>query len=107
MLPTRTTRKKFIEQYLESYNSYKPAGSRGNFSVDQLCRDVDGYRGMPGFYWALFSFIQIEISDVDFDFLGFAESKLGEYCAWRREVEGTREQAGEEIPFRERRWALV
>lgn len=74
--------------------------------MDQLCRNIDRYRGMPGFYWALFSLIQIEISDVEFDFHGFVQSKPAEFWAWRREVVGTRAQSGEEIPFRERRWAF-
>lgn len=52
--------------------------------------------------WAL---IQATISQIDFDYASYAEIRLGEYWAWRREVDGTRAQTGEEIPLRERRWA--
>lgn len=52
--------------------------------------------------WAL---IQATISQIDFDYASYAEIRLGEYWAWRREADGTRAQTGEEIPLRERRWA--
>jgi ethanolamine kinase len=52
--------------------------------------------------WAL---IQAQISQIDFDYASYAETRLGEYYAWRREVDGSRAQAGEEMPLRERRWA--
>lgn len=52
--------------------------------------------------WAL---IQAQISQIDFDYASYAELRLGEYWAWKREVDGSRKQAGEEMPLRERRWA--
>lgn len=52
--------------------------------------------------WAL---IQAQISQIDFDYASYAEVRLGEYFAWRRELDGTRAKAGEEMPLRERRWA--
>jgi len=35
----------------------------------------------------------------------YAEQRLGEYWAWKREVDGSRKAAGEEMPLREKRWA--
>ena len=52
--------------------------------------------------WAL---IQAQISQIDFDYASYAETRLGEYYAWKREVDGSRKQAGEEMPLRESRWA--
>lgn len=52
--------------------------------------------------WAL---IQAQISRIDFDYASYAEIRLGEYYAWKRELDGSREKAGEELPLRERRWA--
>jgi ethanolamine kinase len=52
--------------------------------------------------WAL---IQAQISQIDFDYADYAEQRLGEYWAWKREVDGSRKQAGEEMPLREKRWA--
>lgn len=65
-------------------------------SADELL--TDRHRGV----WAL---IQAQISQIDFDYASYAETRLGEYYAWRREVDGSRAQAGEEMPLRERRWA--
>lgn len=73
--------------------------------VDGLCQDVDRYRGMPGFYWGVQALIQDDISDVQFDWASYAELRLAEFWAWRREVEGDRARSGEEITVRERRWA--
>lgn len=52
--------------------------------------------------WAL---IQAQISQIDFDYASYAELRLGEYWAWKREVDGSREKSGEEKPLREQRWS--
>jgi ethanolamine kinase len=52
--------------------------------------------------WAL---IQATISQIDFDYAAYAEARLGEYWAWRAEVEGTREAEGKLMPLREERWS--
>lgn len=106
MLPTRTTRKSFIEEYLQSYRSHH-SDEKANqaFTVEQMCLEVDRYRGMPGLYWGVQALVQNEISDVDFDWGSYAEVRLAEFWVWRREAEGARAQAGEEMTFRERRWA--
>ena len=102
LLPTRSTRRRFIEQYLEYYGRH--AERSENLSVDQLCHEVDTYRGMPGLVWGVFSLIQQEISEVKFDWPLFAERKLAEFWAWRRETDGSREKDGEDVPTRERKW---
>ncbi|KAH8426019.1 putative ethanolamine kinase [Aspergillus melleus] len=106
MVPTRSVRRQFLTEYVKSYSHHRglPESSQPDI-VDQLCRDVDRYRGIPGLYWGTWALIQAQISQIDFDYASYAELRLGEYYAWRREVEGTRAQAGEEMPLRERRWA--
>ncbi len=52
--------------------------------------------------WAL---IQAQISQIDFDYADYAEQRLGEYWAWKYEVDGSRKAAGKEMPLREKRWA--
>jgi ethanolamine kinase len=52
--------------------------------------------------WAL---IQAQISQIDFDYASYAELRLGEYWAWKREIDGTRQTSGEAMPLREQRWA--
>jgi ethanolamine kinase len=49
--------------------------------------------------------IQATISQIDFDYAAYAEVRLGEYSAWRAEVEGTRKAEGKEMPLREKRWS--
>jgi len=57
-------------------------------------------------YRGVWSLIQAQISQIDFDYAGYAETRLGEYWAWKREMDGSRKKAGEEMPLREQRWAL-
>jgi hypothetical protein len=66
--------------------------------ISYLFRLLTWNRGV----WAL---IQATISQIDFDYASYAEVRLGEYWAWRREEDGSRAQADEEMPLRERRWA--
>ena len=104
MLPTRLTRRAFLAEYLASFASH--SGELINTSVlNKLAEDVDRYRGMPGLYWGIWALIQATISQIDFDYSSYAEIRLGEYWAWRGEVEGSRKRAGKEMPLRERRWA--
>ncbi|KAK7714872.1 hypothetical protein SLS57_006943 [Botryosphaeria dothidea] len=104
-LPTRSERRDFISQYVSSYSSHLPhpwAQSEVDAKADQLFREVDDFRGVPGFYWGIWALIQAKISQIDFDYASYAEVRLGEYWAWKAELLGTR--AGEK-PLRERRWA--
>ena len=104
MLPTKSIRRKFLNEYLLSFASH--TGDTINSTVlNKLVEDVDRYRGMPGLYWGIWALIQATISQIDFDYASYAEVRLGEYWAWREETDGTRKRAGKEIPLRERRWA--
>ncbi|PGH05132.1 hypothetical protein AJ79_06880 [Helicocarpus griseus UAMH5409] len=105
-IPTRTVRKEFLTEYVKSYDQHSGlSGADQKDVVEKLFNDVDRYRGIPGFYWGVWALIQATISQIDFDYASYAELRLGEYWAWRREIEGTRSKAGEEMPLRERRWA--
>jgi len=103
MLPTSSTRKAFLEEYLQSYHRH-----RGDVALadefDVLFDEVDRFRGIPGFYWGIWALIQAQISQIDFDYASYAEIRLGEYFAWRDESDGTR-SVEKEMPLRERRWA--
>lgn len=52
MVPTRSVRRQFLTEYVKSYSHHRglPESSQPDI-VDQLCRDVDRYRGIPGLYW--------------------------------------------------------
>ncbi|CCF42794.1 choline/ethanolamine kinase [Colletotrichum higginsianum] len=106
VLPTKSQRREFIEEYVRSYFRC----SQGNTGVDieaetrKLNDEVDLFRGVPGFYWGIWALIQAVISEIDFDYASYAETRLSEYWAWKEEKEGDRAAAGKEMPLRERRW---
>lgn len=104
VLPTRATRRAFLREYLRSYNlhlhrAYKEA------ELDVLFEQVDAFRGVPGFYWGIWALIQAQISLIEFDYAGYAETRLGEYWDWKKEASGERERSGEARGIREARWA--
>ncbi|KAB8201315.1 kinase-like domain-containing protein [Aspergillus parasiticus] len=106
MMPTCAVRRQFLTEYVRSYTQHKglPESSQKQI-IDRLYEDVDRFRGIPGLYWGIWALIQAQISQIDFDYASYAETRLGEYYAWRRELDGSRAKAGEEMPLRERRWA--
>ncbi|GAB1196397.1 hypothetical protein APSETT444_005667 [Aspergillus pseudonomiae] len=106
MMPTCAVRRQFLTEYVRSYTQHKglPELSQKEI-IDRLYEDVNRFRGIPGLYWGIWALIQAQISQIDFDYASYAETRLGEYYAWRRELDGSRAQAGEEMPLRERRWA--
>lgn len=120
VLPTRSVRRAFLREYLESYTCH----SSGSSSLSRwseienreelerrLFVEVDRFRGIPGLYWGIWALIQHTISQIDFDYAGYAEVRLGEYWAWRGQEEirmdGVERLSGieREVPERERRWA--
>jgi ethanolamine kinase len=111
VLPTRAQRLEFIREYIHTYFSL--VQQPGSENVDEkaetqrLFAEVDMFRGVPGFYWGIWALIQATISHIDFDYAQYAEIRLGEYWAWRRELDGTREATGSEVPLREKRWAQL
>lgn len=52
MMPTRTVRRKFLTEYVRSYSQRAriPESSQPEI-VDELCEEVDRFRGLPGLYW--------------------------------------------------------
>lgn len=95
LLPTRSVRREFIWTYLQSYHAYNRSGRSlakvSEAEVDQLFKEVDAFRGLPGFYWGIWALIQDTISQIDFDYAAYAEIRLGEYWAWKRGEESVRE----------------
>ena len=101
VLPTRAQRRDFLTNYLASYNSFLDRSFQES-EVEQLFKEVDLFRGMPGFYWGIWALVQATISQIDFDYANYAETRLGEYWAWK-EVH-TKKQ-NEKVSLRESRWA--
>ncbi|ROW16135.1 hypothetical protein VPNG_01827 [Cytospora leucostoma] len=107
VLPTRSQRREFISEYIRTYFNLLPGNPKYDEEVEvkKLSDEVDLYRGVPGFYWGIWALIQATISDIDFDYASYAEIRLGEYWAWKAEVDGSRKTQGKEVPLRERRWS--
>lgn len=107
VLPTKSQRREFISEYIRTYFNLLPGKPKYDEEVEvkKLSDEVDLYRGVPGFYWGIWALIQATISDIDFDYASYAEIRLGEYWAWKAEVDGSRKAQGKEAPLRERRWS--
>lgn len=50
---------------------------------------------------------QAMISEIDFDYASYAESRLDEYWAFKTEEDGSRAAANKELPLRERTWGTT
>ena len=104
VLPTRRVRRAFLRAYLESFSLHRNQSFK-EADLDTLFAQIDDFRGVPGFYWGIWALIQAQISLIEFDYKNYAEVRLGEYWAWKREYLGEREKEGAEVPVREKRWA--
>ncbi len=104
MLPTRSIRRRFLQEYLKSYNEHAEEPVSDS-TLSFLEADVDRYRGMPGLYWGIWALIQATISTIDFNYAEYAEIRLGEYTAWRNADSAGQITESSEEPLRERRWA--
>lgn len=105
VLPTKAQRSEFIRDYIQAYFGNSSNEDEHSKAAEDLFAEVDLYRGLPGFYWGIWALIQATISTIDFDYASYAETRLGEYWAWRAEQDGSRAKDGQEMPLRERRWA--
>lgn len=105
-LPTRSQRREFIKEYIKTYFQLLPDDVRpANVDLAQeeakLFNQVDAFRGAPGLYWGIWALIQATISQIEFDYASYAETRLAEYWAWKAEDIG---QVGQELPLREKKW---
>lgn len=119
LIPTSSTRRAFLQDYLSAYHELLKV-PQPESALPSLEKEVDRFRGMPGFYWGIWALIQATISQIDFNyaeckcdsdpqtlltlFVIDAELRLAEYTDWRREESGSRAQEAKERPVREHRW---
>ena len=107
-VPTRSQRREFLTHYVRTFRAKShPYSSADSLepAIDELSRQVDLYRGVPGFYWGIWALIQAQISQIDFDYAWYSRVRFSEYEAWKAELDGSRQHEGKEMPVRERRWA--
>ncbi|KAF5667803.1 ethanolamine kinase [Fusarium heterosporum] len=115
LLPNTSTRRAFVREYLEARADLarepthlpgtKDLLSVSDYDVEKLMRQVDDYRGFPGFYWGLCALIQAETATgtIDFDYAGYAQMRFEEYDAWREVHDGSVDSV--DMTLREKNWA--
>ncbi len=104
-IPKHSQRLAFVREYIETYAQLSGEDLDLDRETTKMMQDVDDFRGVPGFYWGIWSSIQATISKIDFDYASYAELRLGEYWACKAEQDGTRAASGKEMPLREVTWA--
>ncbi|RFU72613.1 kinase-like domain [Trichoderma arundinaceum] len=104
-VPTRAQRQAFVGEYVGAYAKLSGQAMDVEEETAKLMHEIDVYRGVPGFYWGIWALIQATISHINFDYASYAESRLGEYWAYKAEEDGSREAAGKEMPLREKTWS--
>ena len=110
-IPTRPVRREFLTEYIRSFNEHSTSQSESrdkdeSEALEKLMRQVDQCRGLAGLWWGIWSLLQAETSEEDFDYSGYAQKKLAEYWVWRGQTEGKEVGKGQSDPFlRERMWA--
>jgi ethanolamine kinase len=103
-VPRQDQRLAFVKEYIKAYFALTGETVDEEEEVRKLMAEVDAYRGVPGFYWGIWSSIQAVISKIDFDYAQYAELRLGEYWAYKAEEDGSRKATGQEMPLREKTW---
>lgn len=106
VLPTCSQRKEFLQHYVRSFCSHAHlvlSQTETVRAIDDLHTQINLYRGVPGFYWGVWSLIQAQISHIDFDYAAYAEKRLAEYYAWKDTL--SEAPSNTTISPREARWA--
>ena len=105
-MPTYSQRHAFVSEYVKTYLKLaNQSAARVEEETSKLMHEVDLFRGVPGFYWGIWSLIQSTISFIDFDYAAYAEERLGEYWAFKAEEDGSRKASGADKPLREQTWS--
>lgn len=84
--------------------SIKPLKQDLKTEVEKVLKEVDKFRGIPGFYWAVWSLVQATISTIEQDYVPYSHLILAVFWAWREEEDGTRLREGTEKGLREQKW---
>ncbi|KAG5983262.1 hypothetical protein E4U55_000405 [Claviceps digitariae] len=104
-IPSHSQRLAFIREYITTYAELTGETMNQEEETQRLMDEVDVFRGVPGFFWGIWSLIQATISHIKFDYASYAEDRLGEYWAYKNEADGSRAASGKELPLREKQWA--
>ncbi|XP_062851721.1 ethanolamine kinase 1 [Trichomycterus rosablanca] len=87
LYPTRRLQLQWLRAYLEAYKEYKEYGTEvSNKEVEVLYVQVNRFALASHFFWGLWALIQAKYSTIDFDFLGYAVLRFGQYFKIKPEV---------------------
>ncbi len=73
--PNQEFRIQWIREYLKAYDGADPSQER----LTSFLKDVNRFTLCYHMMWGLWGLVQARISQIDFDFLGFAIARLNEY----------------------------
>ncbi|OBZ89825.1 Ethanolamine kinase 2 [Choanephora cucurbitarum] len=81
--PTKEFQMKWYDWYLTQYNQGVAPSEQ---EKEQLFKEVNGFSLASHFFWGLWAMIQAKISDIDFDYMGYAVLRFNEYHKRKQEV---------------------
>lgn len=104
-IPGYSQRLTFVREYIQEYAKLTGSAMDVEAETAKMMTEVDAFRGVPGFFWGIWSVIQSTISKIDFDYASYAELRLAEYWDALGEQDGSRAAAGKEMSLREKTWS--
>jgi ethanolamine kinase len=51
LLPTQPVRRAFLIEYIAAYNKHSQPKRDKIQDIDEFCKEVDSFRGLPGLFW--------------------------------------------------------
>ncbi|KAL1920604.1 uncharacterized protein VTP21DRAFT_981 [Calcarisporiella thermophila] len=81
--PSKETQLLWLSQYLSAYHPDQAVDMK---ELEELYAEVDAFSLASHLYWCLWALAQAKISDIDFDYLGYAVLRFNEYLRRKAEV---------------------
>ncbi|CAG8648629.1 10586_t:CDS:2 [Cetraspora pellucida] len=76
LYPSKEFQQKWLRHYL---CSYKPGATITDEEVNELYREVNKFALASHFYWGVWGLVQAQFSEINFDYIGYAKLRFGEY----------------------------
>ncbi|KNE69998.1 hypothetical protein AMAG_14836 [Allomyces macrogynus ATCC 38327] len=77
--PDVTTQKAWLREYLAQEQKVPPSDA----DVDAWQSTVAAYTLAAHLYWTLWALVQASVSDIEFDYAGYAQLRWAEYTRWK------------------------
>ncbi|KAJ3094636.1 hypothetical protein HDU97_007740 [Phlyctochytrium planicorne] len=79
LYPSEAYQKRWLVWYLQTSTNQEPSTEE----VNQLYAEVNKYALAAHMFWGIWALVQSKISDLDFDYAGYAQLRFGEYSRRR------------------------